>query len=84
MYKNKNLYIYIYYTFTFFQLASMVLWRQKSNPKDPFASNWLERLRHMKRLRSKVMEKLKTAADERAGYDRTEAKVFHEDFTDYS
>ncbi|XP_029641050.1 tuberin-like isoform X2 [Octopus sinensis] len=65
-------------------LASMVLWRQKSNPKDPFASNWLERLRHMKRLRSKVMEKLKTAADERAGYDRTEAKVFHEDFTDYS
>ncbi|GAB1603089.1 tuberin isoform X2 [Argonauta hians] len=65
-------------------LASMVLWRQKSNPKDPFASNWLERLRHMKRLRSKVMDTLKTAADERAGYDRTEAKVFHEDFTDYS
>ncbi|CAE1153983.1 TSC2 [Acanthosepion pharaonis] len=65
-------------------LAAMVLWRQQNIPEDPFASNWLERLRHMKRLHNRVMEELKTMADEKAGYDRTEGKVFHEDFTDYS
>jgi hypothetical protein len=36
------------------QVASIIHQKQKSNPKDPFASNWLERLRQIKRIRSKV------------------------------
>ncbi len=32
----------------------MILQRQKTNPKDPYASNWLERLRQIKRMRQKV------------------------------
>lgn len=80
--KNVNLKPYLFRLS--FQLAAMVLWRQQNIPEDPFASNWLERLRHMKRLHNRVMEELKTMADEKAGYDRTEGKVFHEDFTDYS
>ncbi|XP_046568318.1 tuberin-like [Haliotis rubra] len=34
-------------------LASMVLQRQQSQPQDPFASNWLERLRQIKRHSTK-------------------------------
>ncbi|ESP04643.1 hypothetical protein LOTGIDRAFT_61259, partial [Lottia gigantea] len=37
-------------------LASMVLQRQQSQPQDPFASNWLERLRQIKRIKQKVYE----------------------------
>ncbi|XP_061175149.1 tuberin-like isoform X1 [Saccostrea echinata] len=36
-------------------LASLVLQRQQSQPQDPFASNWLERLRQIKRLKAKVL-----------------------------
>ena len=38
-----------------FQLASLVLQRQQSQPQDPYASNWLERLRQIKRLKAKVL-----------------------------
>jgi len=37
-------------------VASIILQRQKSNPKDLFASNWLERLRQIKRIRAKVKQ----------------------------
>ena len=37
-----------------FQLASTVRQRSASNPRDPYASNWLERLRQIKRIRSKA------------------------------
>ena len=40
----------------FFQLASTIMQKQRSNPRDPYASNWLERLRQIKRIRSKVMQ----------------------------
>ncbi|XP_034313756.2 tuberin isoform X2 [Magallana gigas] len=36
-------------------LASLVLQRQQSQPQDPYASNWLERLRQIKRLKAKVI-----------------------------
>ncbi|XP_022317676.2 tuberin-like isoform X3 [Crassostrea virginica] len=36
-------------------LASLVLQRQQSQPQDPYASNWLERLRQIKRLKAKVL-----------------------------
>ncbi|XP_060063487.1 tuberin-like isoform X5 [Ylistrum balloti] len=36
-------------------LASLVLQRQQSQPQDPFASNWLERLRQIKRIRMKTL-----------------------------
>jgi hypothetical protein len=32
-------------------------------PQDPYASNWLERLRHIKRLKSKVQEQQKQEED---------------------
>ena len=41
------------------QLASTV---QRSNPRDPYASNWLERLRHIKRLRHKVTQDAKSSS----------------------
>lgn len=36
-------------------LASLVLQRQQSQPQDPFASNWLERLRQIKRIKQKTL-----------------------------
>ncbi|XP_033750286.1 tuberin-like isoform X2 [Pecten maximus] len=36
-------------------LASLVLQRQQSQPQDPFASNWLERLRQIKRIKMKTL-----------------------------
>jgi hypothetical protein len=43
------------------------------NPSDPYASNWLERLRAIKRLRSKIVKE-QTAAS---------ATGIVEDFTDF-
>ncbi|XP_063445540.1 tuberin-like isoform X1 [Mytilus trossulus] len=39
-------------------LASLVLQRQQSNPEDPFASNPLERLRQIKRIKQKALLEL--------------------------
>ncbi|XP_067671125.1 tuberin-like isoform X1 [Haliotis asinina] len=68
-------------------LASMVLQRQQSQPQDPFASNWLERLRQIKRIRQKA--RLEERGDNDAVLtEDTEQKPFRgrsfvEDFTDY-
>ncbi|KAK3091724.1 hypothetical protein FSP39_022166 [Pinctada imbricata] len=35
-------------------LASLVLQRQQTQPQDPYASNWLERLRKIRNIRTKV------------------------------
>ena len=39
-------------------LASNIFSRAKLSPDDPYASNWLERLRHIKRLKAKVLKDL--------------------------
>ena len=56
----------------------MILQRQKTNPKDPYASNWLERLRQIKRIHQKAtqeVEKLRESSV--AGLHQAE------DFTDF-
>ncbi|XP_071106055.1 tuberin-like isoform X2 [Haliotis cracherodii] len=68
-------------------LASMVLQRQQSQPQDPFASNWLERLRQIKRIRLKARQEERGDHDEVLAED-SEQKTFRgrsfvEDFTDY-
>ncbi|XP_064594447.1 tuberin-like isoform X2 [Liolophura sinensis] len=64
-------------------LASRILQRQNSEPQDPFASNWLERLRQIKRIKTKILNEAKDVT----GHDpdaRTKGKVTTiEDFTDY-
>ena len=39
---------------TILQLASLVLQRQASQPTDPFANNWLERLRKIRRMKTLI------------------------------
>ena len=47
-------------------LASNIFSRAKLSPDDPYASNWLERLRHIKRLKAKVLKDL-TEDEESSG-----------------
>lgn len=59
------------------QLASMVLQRQASQPQDPFANNWLERLRKIRRIKS-------TLVDEKAqDPESPSSPKTLEDFTQY-
>ncbi|CAH1794876.1 unnamed protein product [Owenia fusiformis] len=60
-------------------LASVILQRQKSMPKDPYASNWLERLRKIKHLRSKLLQ------DGAKSPTSSPSKSHHgmDDFTDF-
>lgn len=73
----------------------MVLQRQHSQHHEPFASNWLERLRKIKRIRQSVMEHLNAGAatsGQNYGWrhgvssmDNPEmlSRYIMEDFTDY-
>jgi len=36
------------------QLASMIFVRQKVNPMNPYASNWLERLRRIRQMHERL------------------------------
>lgn len=64
-------------------LASLIISRnQQSSPKFAQVSNWLERLRAIKRLRSKVLEDLKKKNENfefESPYDAND----YDDFTDY-
>ncbi|XP_074649402.1 tuberin-like [Tubulanus polymorphus] len=61
-------------------LASMILQRHKNNVSDPYASNWLERLRQIKRLRQKINQE-KSGDDQQTSSSRNGS--IQEDFTDY-
>ncbi|XP_039314149.1 tuberin isoform X1 [Solenopsis invicta] len=68
-------------------LASMVCSSLKQNSHNPYASNWLERLRHIKRLRSRVLQEYinnnpETTTDELSS--RTNKRVYMDDFTEYT
>ncbi|KYM81590.1 Tuberin [Atta colombica] len=68
-------------------LASMVCSSLKQNSHNPYASNWLERLRHIKRLRSRVLQEYinnnpETATDELS--PRINKRVYMDDFTEYT
>lgn len=56
----------------------------KSSPNDPYASNWLERLRQIKNVRKWVLDELKN--EDQSNYPSEESKNRKptEDFTDYS
>ena len=54
----------------------MILQRQKTNPRDPFASNWLERLRKIKHVKAKAMAEAKKDSER-------QDSTMPEDFTDY-
>ncbi|XP_077266415.1 TSC complex subunit tuberin isoform X2 [Temnothorax americanus] len=68
-------------------LASMVCSSLKQNSHNPYASNWLERLRHIKRLRSRVLQEYinnnpETTTDELS--PRPNKRVYMDDFTEYT
>ncbi|KAG7209739.1 hypothetical protein KM043_011368 [Ampulex compressa] len=68
-------------------LASMVSSSLKQNSHNPYASNWLERLRHIKRLRNRVLQESTSnnsdgATDELS--PRSNKRVYMDDFTEYT
>lgn len=75
-----------------FQLASMISCSLKAQGQDPYASNWLERLRQIKRLRTKVLqETAATATSDSSSTDselltspRSARRVHMDDFTEYT
>lgn len=68
-----------------FQLASMVCSSLKQNSHNPYASNWLERLRHIKRLRSRVLQEVvNNNQDTDELSPRTNKRVYMDDFTEYT
>ncbi|XP_025084814.1 tuberin-like isoform X2 [Pomacea canaliculata] len=92
---DKNLALLVRQIAVHCNLASMVLQRQHSQHHEPFASNWLERLRKIKRIRQSVMEHLNAGAatsGQNYGWrhgvssmDNPEmlSRYIMEDFTDY-
>ncbi|PSN43169.1 hypothetical protein C0J52_09893 [Blattella germanica] len=74
-------------------LASMISCSLKAQGQDPYASNWLERLRQIKRLRTKVQQESAAAAStsdsssndcEPLTSPRSARRVHMDDFTEYT
>ncbi|XP_043279652.1 tuberin isoform X2 [Venturia canescens] len=68
-------------------LASMVSSSLKQNGQNPYASNWLERLRHIKRLRNRVIQELSSNNAEGSSDEvspRSNKRVHMDDFTEYT
>ena len=69
------------------QLASMVSSSLKQNSHNPYASNWLERLRHIKRLRNRLVQESSNNNSEGAADElspRSNKRVYMDDFTEYT
>ncbi|KAG1709737.1 Tuberin [Nymphon striatum] len=62
-------------------LASRIHRNQGSNPQNPYASNWLERLRQIKRYRKKVIDHY--SKNEISDNDTGKENYSNMDFTDY-
>lgn len=64
----------------------MVSWSLKQNGNNPYASNWLERLRHIKRLRNRVLQESSNSnTDGQTDEPRSNSKrVYMDDFTEYT
>jgi len=66
----------------------------KAQGQDPYASNWLERLRQIKRLRTKVLQETAAAAATTSDSSSTDSelltsprsarRVHMDDFTEYT
>ncbi|KAJ8945060.1 hypothetical protein NQ314_009327 [Rhamnusium bicolor] len=66
-------------------LASLVVCSLKNRSSDPYASNWLERLRKIKNIRNKIIQEQKNDESIYPAEDPTmKTKKYMEDFTDYT
>uniref|UniRef100_A0A6V7KZL8 Uncharacterized protein n=1 Tax=Bracon brevicornis TaxID=1563983 RepID=A0A6V7KZL8_9HYME len=69
-------------------MASMVSSSLKQNGHNPYASNWLERLRHIKRLRNRVLQETASSTQDGGQSDelssRPTKRVHMDDFTEYT
>ncbi|KAK2584988.1 hypothetical protein KPH14_008518 [Odynerus spinipes] len=68
-------------------LASMVSSSLKQNSHNPYASNWLERLRHIKRLRNRVLQESVNNNSDGSSDDlspKSNKRVYMDDFTEYT
>ena len=65
-------------------MAATVLNSLRSHATDPYASNWLERLRKLKNLREKVIQELKKVKESGNQKGPSEEKNTVEDFTDFT
>ncbi|KAF7385574.1 hypothetical protein HZH68_014004 [Vespula germanica] len=68
-------------------LASMVSSSLKQSSHNPYASNWLERLRHIKRLRNRVLQESVNNNTDGNSDDlspRSNKRVYMDDFTEYT
>ncbi|XP_076271400.1 TSC complex subunit tuberin isoform X2 [Rhynchophorus ferrugineus] len=82
---DQNLATYVRQTALHHNLASLVAKSLKHN-SNPYASNWLERLRQIKRIRNKVLDELQ-AREQESDFPTEESKSrqqIYEDFTNYS
>ncbi|KAH0546382.1 tuberin [Cotesia glomerata] len=64
-------------------LASLVSSSLKQKSDNPYSSNWLERLRHIKRLRRRLLES-NSSSDDKSEDTRSNERVHMEDFTEYT
>ncbi|XP_029054023.2 tuberin isoform X1 [Osmia bicornis bicornis] len=68
-------------------LASMISSSLEQNSHNPYASNWLERLRHIKRLRNRVLQELINNNPDGASDDlspKANKRIYMDDFTEYT
>lgn len=59
----------------------------KQSSHNPYASNWLERLRHIKRLRNRVLQESVNNNTDGNSDDlspRSNKRVYMDDFTEYT
>lgn len=68
----------------FLQLASLVAQSLKNQLSDPYASNWLERLRKIKNVRTKILQDMKNEESNFPGDDSYKSKKHMDDFTEYT
>lgn len=62
-------------------LASVISSKLNSSTREPYASNWLERLRQIKRIRSKLQQETSGADDKQQPKSR---RLLIDDFTEYT
>lgn len=58
----------------------------EQNSHNPYASNWLERLRHIKRLRNRVLQETNNNPDRTTDdlSPRSNKRIYMDDFTEYT
>lgn len=85
--ENRKLNLLLLHFFASFQLASLVSRSLKTQNQDPYASNWLERLRKIKRLRQKVLSEISEENPDHKEFlssSKTRKVDYMDDFTEYT